>query len=339
MYLPGARAASCRQGGRQGLLTALVTAVALLPAVAAWPSVAQAARPLAPITDARVAESSGLAASRVNDGLFWTHNDSGGAAELYAFDRQGRVVATLQLLGASAVDWEDMAAGPGPAGPSLYVGDIGDNARQRRDLALFRVPDPRVPRDSPGSRLSAPAERFAFEYPDGPRDAETLLVHPTTGEVLIVTKEESGQSSVYRFPMPLRPGRTVVLERAGTVRFTNPLVLRGLRLGRLATGGDVSPDGSRVFIRTYAEGYEWRIPEGATVADALRGTPRVIALPFLGQFEAVCYRLDGQAVLTTSEGSPCLVWEVDVAKAPAPRETRGLGPSPATGRPTERRPL
>jgi len=291
---------------------------------------AQAVRALPPITDPRVSESSGLAASRVTPGLFWTHNDSDGEAMLFAFDRRGRLEAILELKGVEAVDWEDMAAGPGPQGPSLYIGDIGDNARRRRDLAVLRVPEPRVSRNGSVTRAVVEAERFPFMYPDGRHDAETLLVHPSTGEVLVVTKDASGESGVYRFPMPLDAGRTVTLERVATVRVTHPLEVRGLKVGRLVTGGDVSPNGDRVLLRTYVEGYEWRAAKGSSLGQALRGQPRVVAMPFLGQFEAVCYRLDGRAVLTTSEGSPCQVWEVDVVTAPAPRSKSTRGPSRRT---------
>ena len=73
-------------------------------------SVALGAVP-APIT-----EASGLAASRDNSGVVWTHNDSGGAANLYALGRRAELKATLPLSGAANIDWEDIARGPGPSG-------------------------------------------------------------------------------------------------------------------------------------------------------------------------------------------------------------------------------
>src|SRR5689334_16831328 len=101
---------------------------------------------LATLEDRRIDESSGLVASRRNPGLFWTHNDSGDLPLVYAFDRAGRSRGTWRVEGAQAVDWEDIAAGPGPTqGQSyLYVGDIGDNPRQRDSIVVYRFPEPEL---------------------------------------------------------------------------------------------------------------------------------------------------------------------------------------------------
>src|SRR5215213_4949521 len=101
---------------------------------------------LAKLEDGAIDESSGVAASRRNPGLFWTHNDSGDGPFLYAFDRAGGKRGTWRVAGARAFDWEDMAAGPGPqAGQAyLYVGDIGDNDRSRREIVVYRVTEPVV---------------------------------------------------------------------------------------------------------------------------------------------------------------------------------------------------
>ena len=63
----------------------------------------------------------------------------------------------------------------------VLVGDIGDNAGVRDSVRLLRVPVGR------GDRHVTPTT-YDVVYPDGAQDAETLLVHPVTGRVLIVTK-------------------------------------------------------------------------------------------------------------------------------------------------------
>ena len=92
------------------------------------------------------------------------------------------------------------------SGSALYIGDIGDNDREAqgdRDLPRpgARAWQPAGARATSGR--TAQAEAFKLQYPDGARDAEGLLVHPTTGEILIVTKEVLGPR-VYRVPLPLR---------------------------------------------------------------------------------------------------------------------------------------
>ena len=50
----------------------------------------------------KIHESSGLAVSHRHPGLFWTHNDSGDAPRLYAFDEQGRHHGTLRRAGSES---------------------------------------------------------------------------------------------------------------------------------------------------------------------------------------------------------------------------------------------
>ena len=69
---------------------------------------------IATLKDRSVSESSGLAASRLTRGAYWTHNDSGDGPFLYAFDTRGDSLGVFRVAGAQARDWEDMAAGPGP---------------------------------------------------------------------------------------------------------------------------------------------------------------------------------------------------------------------------------
>src|SRR6185503_5885949 len=98
---------------------------------------------IATIKDKSVSESSGLAASRLTPGAYWTNNDSGDGPFIYAFDTRGDSLGVFRVAGAQARDWEDMAAGPGPQGATyLYLGDIGDNNEARADIVVYRVPEP-----------------------------------------------------------------------------------------------------------------------------------------------------------------------------------------------------
>jgi hypothetical protein len=264
----------------------------------------------------KINESSGLVASRRAPGVFWTHNDSGGSAEIFATDRKGRSLARFTVRGATNVDWEDIAAGPERGdSATLYLGDFGDNGGNRNDTAVYRVREPKIDPTKPGlAGETAPAEKLPFRYADGHHDAETLLVDPRSQEIFVVTKSDAGLSAVYKFPLPLTPGRTVTLQKVASLTFTNPLRFRGRAVGKLATGGDISLDRKHVAIRTYTDGYEWDIRPGQDIDDALRTPPRTFGLPWLGQFESLCYSLDGRSLYTTSEGAPCPLWEVPRTK-------------------------
>ncbi|MDQ3588012.1 MAG: hypothetical protein M3375_06665, partial [Actinomycetota bacterium] len=158
-------------------------------------------------------ELSGLVASRRQTGVLWAHNDSGDSARLFALTTEGRLRGEVVVAGAQNVDWEDIALGPGPSGQdALFVADIGDNENERPSVSVYRVAEPDLSRGAP--RSSAPAERLVLRYPDRPHDAEALLVDPSTGELVMVTKSFGGDAFAYATGRP-RPGARTRLRRAG----------------------------------------------------------------------------------------------------------------------------
>lgn len=255
-----------------------------------------------------VAESSGVVAGARSDLLF-THNDSGDTARFFAVDRTCRTRATYALKGVQARDWEDVSRGPGQ---TLWFGDIGDN-RETRDqgVLVHRVAEPVL-----GSPTQLTPTTYRLRYEDGPHDAEALLVTPTTGRVLVVTKSLGSRAGVYAADLPLRPGGVV-----------NTLRLVAAAQVSLVTGGDISPDGTRVVLRNYSAAYEWDVAGGDVVA-AFSGEPVRTPLPASQQGEGISYDRDGRGLITTSEGvgSPVFLLRRDGSASPG-------GASPAATAP------
>ena len=261
-------------------------------------------RTLATLQDPAINESSGIVASRTTPGLYWTHNDSGDGPYIYAFDEHGARRGTWRVKGASARDWEDIAAGPGPqAGTSyLYIGDIGDNEGRRAEITVYRVMEPTIkPTDSSSSKLKPlvtdDAEVFHLRYPDGAHDAESLLVHPVSGDLYIVSKIPFANSFVYEAPAPLNTSGTTTLKRIAELKVPS-------LFGGLLTGGDISPDGLRVALCDYVDGYELVLTDARTPFDQIWKQPlKPLDLGKRKQGESIAYRLDGRALLATSEGN------------------------------------
>jgi hypothetical protein len=230
-------------------------------------------------------ELSGLVESQTQPRVLWTHNDSGDRPRVFAVRPDGKVLADLDVPGAEAVDWEDIAI----RGRDLYVGDIGDNARQRASIDVYQFAAPRVP----ATGTTGAAVRLRLRYPDGSHDAETLLVDPRSGALAVVTKEATGRSRVY-----------VARDPSATAVTTLRLAAR-LRLGfgALATGGDVSADGRVIAIRTYSRVFAWTRARGVSLAAAMRGTPCMSRTALHeGQGEALALTHDGRAFFTVPEG-------------------------------------
>jgi hypothetical protein len=246
------------------------------------------------VAAADLPEGSGIATSRANDGIVWSHNDSGGQPEVFAIgEDDGADRGRWKLAGATAVDWEDIARGPGPGGSDmLYVADIGDNLAARASVTVYRAPEPRVGPGKAGGTIDG-VLALTLRYADGPHDAEALLADPVSGDLVIVTKTPDGTSGAYPIPEGAAPGRTITLQRAAAVAVPK---------GQLVTSGDVSPDGSLIALRTYRKILVWDRAEGQPVAEALTGRPCEAPAPTERQGEALAFMPDGKGYVTLSEG-------------------------------------
>lgn len=242
------------------------------------------------IQDNVVNESSGLGASRLFPGEFYTHNDSGDGPRFFRFNSEGRVTGTWTLKGARAVDWEDMEVATVGGRPMVYLADIGDNNRRRDEVVIYRFEEPRG-----GSGEIERFDTIRLRYPGGARDAEAFLVDPRTGDLWIVEKRQ-GKGDIFTLRAPRGSGK-FTMRRAGSIEFPDgPAPLR------LITGGSVAPDGRYLVLRTYAFAYEFPVP-GRTFEKWLTTRPTRINVPLEVQGEAITYTADGKALLTSSEGN------------------------------------
>lgn len=165
------------------------------------------------IESSSISESSGLVASRVHAGVFWTHNDSGDSPRLFAIDAWGRSKGEFLVEGAQHFDWEDIAADDSG---HLYIGDFGNNLSDRRDLTVYRVPEP----DPNASDRSVHVDRILrFRYADqfaypapGQRNFDTEAMFWMDGALYLFTKHRDDRAThLYRLPA-IATGAERVLE-------------------------------------------------------------------------------------------------------------------------------
>ncbi|MFE2291286.1 WD40 repeat domain-containing protein [Streptomyces sp. NPDC059452] len=267
---------------------AVPAAALLLLLGAACPAVAADGEPDRDFTieDPRITESSGLAASRLHPGIYWTHNDSDDGPYVFAVDsRTGKTVATVTMRGVGEPrDVEGISIGPDG---DIYVGDIGDNLDGTwSHVWIYRFPEPKVLRDA-----TVTATQYDVKYADGARNAESLMVHPKTGRVYIASKNEGG-GGLYEGPDKLTTGAVNVFRRVGEVPWV--------------TDGAFSPDGGSLVLRSYfsARVYDF---EGGRL-----GESRAVAAPFQRQAESVTYTADGSALMFGTEGVRSGVVRVEV---------------------------
>lgn len=245
------------------------------------------------LESAEITESSGIVASKCSQNVFWTHNDSGHENEIFALDAKGKNLGKWKVAGAKNTDWEDIATFKNDIGECfLYIGDIGNNTRKRGEMTIYLVKEPKV---SDSKRITETAQTIKFEYPDMRHDAETLLVHPVSGDIYVLSKRLSGASAVYKLKSNFNSEKTNTLEKIAD--FSVPAVPNGF-----LTGGDISPDGKRVVICDYFNAYEIVLPEKSNNFDEIwTQKPNVIELGTREIGEAVSYSADGNSIFATSE--------------------------------------
>lgn len=257
-----------------------------------------------------IIESSGIAASRCQADVFWTHNDSGDGAFIFAINSAGKDLGTWRVSGANNIDWEDIAAFKDTNGTCfLYIGEIGNNKLKRNEFVVYRVREPQISAENRSSSKKDPlttenAEAIKFQYPGELHDAETLMVHPQTADIYVLTKQIGEASVVYKLPANYQKERSNKLEKIAEI--TVPSVPNGL-----LTGGDISPDGKRIVICDYFSAYEIVLPKDAKNFDEIwKVSPAEVSLGEREQGEAVCYSADGNSIFATSEKKNSPVIEV-----------------------------
>jgi hypothetical protein len=155
-------------------------------------------RQLATLANPAITESSGVACSRRTPDAFWTHNDSGDAARLYAFNSKGEDLGTWQVRGARARDWEDVASFQKDGQSFLLIGDVGDNECHHKAYTLYLVPEPPADPTRRGVRgTTEPAVAIEFRYEDGPHNCEAIAIDPTTMTVYLVIKVTGPECGVF----------------------------------------------------------------------------------------------------------------------------------------------
>ena len=262
------------------------------------------------IADAEIKESSGIAASKCQPNVFWTHNDSGDKAFIFALDKSGAKLGTWTVPNAANFDWEDIAIFKDGAGKCfIYIGEIGDNESVRDEHVIYRILEPKAGTENASATkqqplATEPADAVRFIYPDSRHNAETLVVHPKTGDIYVITKRVSGPAGVYRIRPNFGNGAAAKAEKVSDLSV--PAIPNGF-----LTGGDISPDGKRLVICDYSAAYEFTLPENAKSFDEIWSQePESINVGMRKIGEAVTYSPDGNSIILTSEGKNTPIIEV-----------------------------
>lgn len=235
-------------------------------------------------------EISGIISGNKNNKWVYVHEDSGNDNEMYIYNKSGKYQGYINLNGLKNNDWEDIAIGPGPVEGEkyIYIADFGDNNAVRKNISIVRFVEPNLSLlDSNFVYQVNEYDVIAFEYPDGPRDAEALLINPITKDLIIVTKREAN-CHVYSLPYPQRTDQK------------NMAIFHGKLPFRRIVAGDMNRTGTKILLKDEGAIYLWNV-ENNPIETLFKQTPKKVNYTPEVQGEALGWDDDGQGYFHISE--------------------------------------
>ena len=233
-----------------------------------------------------VDEASGIADSYTNSGYLWVELDSGNPPVLRLLKHDGSAGKTVILIGATNRDWEDLVLSSGPEDGKkyIYVGEIGDNNLQYPQYSIYRLIEPAVNKDS-----ISDFDRIDFVYPDGPHDAEAMVIDSGSKDIYIITKRDQ-VSKIYKLSYPQSVHSTMTAE------FVMDLPYRGVVSAAYSAQHEI-------LVKTYSNVYYYKGKVGESVKEILTHSSQSLPYQVEAQGEAICFANNGSGFYTLSEKS------------------------------------
>ncbi|TGD59531.1 SdiA-regulated domain-containing protein [Flavobacterium humi] len=229
----------------------------------------------------KLKEISGIAYNP-KQGSYYAIADSGNENVVYELGKSGEVSSEITIEGVKNVDWEDIASdGSG----NVYIGDFGNNANERKDLAIYKITA-----ENMASKKVKTTEKIGFYYPEQtdfpPKksklfyDAESFILYQNY--LYVFTKNRSknfdGTTLLYRIPNAAGNHKAELLDSFKTGENYNNGAI---------TAAAISPDGKRIVLLSHSKVWLFEDYSG----DAFfKGKTTKLDLHHYSQKEAIAFK-------------------------------------------------
>ena len=261
-------------------------------------------------------EASGMQASYSRDGDFFVHNDDGEPV-IYAIDSTGADVGSVIIVPAQNKDWEDITSIPVDDGRWLVIGDIGDNWSKRKSIKLYFIDEPQTGKNDRYAGRQELKHWISLNYPDGPRDCESMAYDPVNNQILFLSKRDK-PPRLYAIDLvtALSENHAELTLLGTTSSFRPPTIADRAKWGGRTdwisqpTGFDISADGSEAVVITYRSLYRFRRQPDEDWLTAMQRKPEEVIGFSAVQNEAIAYSVDGKEIYVTTEKRPAPIHRV-----------------------------
>lgn len=150
-------------------------------------------------------ETSGIEAA--DNSSFWTFNDHGGNNEIYQLDTIGNMLRTLKIHNAWNRDWEDMSKDDKG---NLYIGNIGNNDNDTKDLTIFKITNPNKTKSNSTSAMIISyfyEDQESFPPSTDKRNYDCEAMFWFKNNIYLFTKHRSFPMATNLYRIPAKAGR------------------------------------------------------------------------------------------------------------------------------------
>ncbi len=238
----------------------------------------------------RLTENSGIVS--FNNSSAWLVEDGGNKNEIYEVNFKGEIVKKLSVKKGENIDWEDLTK---DNFDNVYIGDIGNNENKRKNLVIYKIPNPQVEK---GNKIKS--EAISFYYPEQTKfppkkknlyyDAEALFYQ--NENLYIITKNRAnpfnGEALVYKIPAKKGKHAAQLIDTFNMCSDWNYCQI---------TSADISPDGKKLVLLSYGRLF---VITNFTGEKFSKGKMETIDLQTTNQLESVCF-IDNNKLLLSDE--------------------------------------
>ena len=180
----------------------------------------------------------------------------------------------------------------------IYIGNIGDNKSIFTNKYIYRCKEPSLnSNEEKMTQIIYDCETINFQYEDGNRDAEILMIDPVTKDIIIISKREESVH-IYNLPYPQNTKIKITANLIGVKDFYPDIVNEDLEM---MTGGDISNNGEEILLKSYLDIFQFRRNNDDSIIESLNNEMKLVHYIPEVQGEAVCWHPEGFGYFTISE--------------------------------------
>lgn len=204
--------------------------------------------------------------------LLWTIEDAGNKNNIYGLNLKGEIEKDIDISNSSNIDWEDLTS---DAQGNLYIGDFGNNSKNRDDFTIYKVSHLKDDKTT--------AERINFILPKTMK-SEDFEAFFLLNDYFYIFSKENKETKLVRVPNTI--GKH-------TAEFISEFKLKGKNTK--ITSADVSDNGKTIVLLNHDK--LWKITNFES-DNFFNGDIQELEFDHNSQKEGVCFKNENTVYIT-----------------------------------------